>query len=198
MSGKMFSQGECHLVPVVQEADEALHMPTESVLVEPPQSDVEKVVLTEAPSIARKIVAKIQLGKIRFHVTGSSLPGRHFKFDFLRHHRRLFAIPIAHPPRHRTKMPAGPHQHSCADRPVDDPAPVVGRFDAGDGSPFAEFGSRSPPQVLIKFTSPYAITHGMVIHDLNIPCTFTETAHAEAANRLQDAALAIVSGIDLQ
>jgi len=43
------------------------------VPVEPPQTDVEKVVFAEAPSVARQVVAKIQLGEFRLHVAGGRL-----------------------------------------------------------------------------------------------------------------------------
>src|SRR5215471_9448066 len=177
-----------------QELDKIPHLLRQTVLVQPPQADVEKVAFAKTPAVSQKIATEVQLRNFLLNSARHGLLLIHLEFRFLRNYR-LLLLTIANKTRHRTKMSSSAVEQSRFDFAVDDPSIAVA-LDLVDRSAFTQVRSRATKQIFIKLASPDAIADGLGIRHFYF-CLIYST-DAKTCNGLEGAPARIVFTIDFQ
>src|SRR5580700_2103060 len=94
------------------------------MLIQPPQADVQKVVLAKTPAVAFDVRAKIQLWCLRANAAAGLLALVHFKLGLLSNDGVFAYRFCAGELGHRAKVPAGADHQSGLDSFVDDPRTI--------------------------------------------------------------------------
>src|SRR5215831_6871013 len=177
-----------------QELNKMAHVLWQTVLVQTPQADVEKVAFAKTPAVSQKIATEVQLRNFLLNSARHGLLLIHLEFRFLRNYR-LLLLTIANKTRHRTKMSSSADEQSRFDFAVDDPSIAVA-LDLADRSAFTHMRSRATKQVFIKLASPDAIADGLGVRHIYFGLSYR--AYTKAGNRLESAPARIVFIIDFQ
>src|SRR5215467_2514591 len=177
-----------------QELNKMAHVLWQTVLVQTPQADVEKVAFAKTPAVSQKIATEVQLRNFLLNSARRSLLLIHLEFRLLRNYR-LLLLTTANKTRHRTKMSSSADEQSRFDFAVDDPSIAVA-LDLVDRSAFTQVRSRPAKQIFIKLTSPDAIADGLGIRHVYFCLTYS--TDAKARNGLKRAPARIVFIIDFK
>src|SRR5215469_11424418 len=194
MPGHPLGQSKSDFSLRSQELDKIPHVLRQTVLVQPPQADVEKVAFAKTPAVSQKIATEVQLRNFLLNSARRGLLLIHLEFRLLGNHR-LFLVIVAEKTRHRTKVSSSADQQSRFDFAVDDPSIAVA-LDLADGSAFTHVRSRATKQIFIKLAAPDAIADGLGIRHIYF-CLIHST-DAKTCNGLESAPARIVFTVDFQ
>src|SRR5215471_3904967 len=85
--------------------EEAADMLGKGALIEPSESEVEKVAFAEAPAVARQIGTEVKLGNLRLDRARRGFAGVHLEFDFLGNHGDIRVVFLRHALRPVPELP---------------------------------------------------------------------------------------------